>query len=1797
MWAAVPCDVMWEDMWAAVPCDVMWEDMWAAVLCDVVWEDMRAAVLCDVVWEDMWAAVPYDVVWEGIFRDISFTPNVSVGSSEDACERILSDAGINGYAIAKGKVLLRHWHGPVLQEIVAERKQMMASAHVSYMMDNDIVDLDDATSVSIDTKRRPILEAIVDVRSADSSSSKQNNTLTSSASSHTRVAEWMQQQDHVTSDVSLPTPVYSNTPPPVFSKKSSHVRIKMPRKDDSLLDMRLWDRFQMIPRERVSTSDTFRPFLRAFKIFCYVLFFCVVLGSAVVSKLCILLMSSSILKDKKALRESNSPTNTMLVITICFPYIIWMFSFSAKSLFGSNAWPSFKTIVITLFMELLHSFGLCLMVFHILPRMDMARGLLQFCGICTVPAFLKTITIATDKSRPTVKRLTLTFINGLAFVIQLCNLAASTMFSNPLKEAERDQLQRDVIYDPDILHTVGRPAPMFENRYMWEIPVALVFISVSYWENFVESDLSICTLNIPFLQWKRRLNSVRERLYIFVGIWKTGWTLLFAALLLPGFSFNIEFSTSGSNPSGTRIGHTTTVAAVASGVTVTSKPPIRAPPVGGSRKIPLVKRAISDQIGLNGVSAVLNLTNANLKSRTPKFRPRPLPVPSTSPSIENPSPTINGSSDVNYNLQLPESVKRNFERYGPLYLQLLCSAVLSYFGSLACKLCMQVIGFALPLFLATPLTLGIIIVQCYSKFIPSYLYIWLCPEMAGEIRMFHLLWLGVLWVSQIILTSHIWFPRNGRMAKIDRLFVMPIRCGILTDQSLILRRRTNDRDSALFSSDDDASTLTDDEEVHRADDVVPQIYACATMWHETRCEMTQLLKSLFRMDIDHSARFLAQKFYGIRDPDYYEFEAHVFFDDAMELSDDDKLIPNSFVAELMDCIDDAISSVHERQMTLAPPVRTPTPYGGRMTWRLPGGTRLVVHLKDKHKIRHKKRWSQVMYMYYLLGYRILAQPENLIHRDVLGSTSTPDNDSNTHRVKLTETQLRQRRQSSHFTRSVIFNYVSDEVHTQAENTFILTLDGDVDFKPDAVRLLVDRLKKNKKVGAACGRIHPVGSGPIMWYQEFEYAIGHWLQKATEHVFGCVLCAPGCFSLFRGSALMDDNVARTYAIRTTEAGQYVQYDQGEDRWLSTLLLQQGYRIDYCAAADALTHAPETFSEFFNQRRRWGPSTLANVIDLLGDWKNTVRLNDNISTPYVLYQFFLLVSTLLGPATVLLMMAGAFSVVFKTSVVQSYALSLIPPIAFIVLCIYAKPTTQVTIATIMSACYAIIMTIVLIGTIGTAIDGSLTSPNVVFLLILVIIFFVAALMHPEEFACVIPGALYFICIPTGYLVLTIYYLCNLHIVSWGTRELPMRKSKEEVLEEKKALEEKRLKRQRKGILGWLGLDSFLNETADMFRQLRQATLVPKLDTKSKTDELLEELVFELRQSRDTKMPPRSRPFSAMTDACKADTKVLKHESSNERQSHKPETFMSKPDVTDKTPLWMKNEDPENPGWLQDSVCGEGPIKRMDQREMLFWGQLLKRYLHPIVEDKIHQEKVAADLKNLRNNVVFGFFMTSALWIALTMQLQLLQDEFKDTALFIKIPHYDPLKKDLTFEPLGMFFLGLFGTILVFQFIGMLSHRWGTILHVLSITDVSCGKKFTEKYKIQEIIMKTMELQRVINIENEPEPDYDDPIADYEEEDVDDDDEMSSNMYTDTLSSASSTAHPPSYHSQDCPNKKANLRRRNSAIFNKRGFSTGRTLRRAFERRFRNQLKRERSGETQATDDSLSNIHRAVEMSESV
>ena len=87
-----------------------------------------------------------------------------------------------------------------------------------------------------------------------------------------------------------------------------------------------------------------------------------------------------------------------------------------------------------------------------------------------------------------------------------------------------------------------------------------------------------------------------------------------------------------------------------------------------------------------------------------------------------------------------------------------------------------------------------------------------------------------------------------------------------------------------------------------------------------------------------------------------------------------------------------------------------------------------------------------------------------------------------------------------------------------KNTYIMALDGDVAFKPEAVRLVLNRLERHMDVAAACNQIKPSGNGWLVWFQRFEYAVGHWLQKTTEHVLGCVLCSPGCFSIIRCSFL-------------------------------------------------------------------------------------------------------------------------------------------------------------------------------------------------------------------------------------------------------------------------------------------------------------------------------------------------------------------------------------------------------------------------------------------------------------------------------------------------------------------------------------------------------------------------------------------------------------------------------------------------------------------------------------------------------
>ena len=215
----------------------------------------------------------------------------------------------------------------------------------------------------------------------------------------------------------------------------------------------------------------------------------------------------------------------------------------------------------------------------------------------------------------------------------------------------------------------------------------------------------------------------------------------------------------------------------------------------------------------------------------------------------------------------------------------------------------------------------------------------------------------------------------------------------------------------------------------------------------------------------------------------------------------------------------------------------------------------------------------------------------------------------------------------------------------------------------------------------------------------------------------------------------------------------------------------------------------------------PSTIANIFDLLMDYKHTIKINDNISLPYIWYQCMLMMGTIIGPGTIFLMLVGAFVAAFKISNWYSFYYNLIPIAVYTIVCMTMKSSIQLLLSGILSTFYALVMMAVIVGTaLQLGEDGS-GSPSAIFLTCMVGSFFIAACLHPQEFWCIVPGLIYLLCIPSMYLLLIIYSITNLNVVSWGTREVAVKKTKKELEEERKqaAMQTKRAKKE--GIFGLL------------------------------------------------------------------------------------------------------------------------------------------------------------------------------------------------------------------------------------------------------------------------------------------------------------------------------------------------------------------------------------------------------------
>ncbi|AOW07845.1 chitin synthase-domain-containing protein [Yarrowia lipolytica] len=175
--------------------------------------------------------------------------------------------------------------------------------------------------------------------------------------------------------------------------------------------------------------------------------------------------------------------------------------------------------------------------------------------------------------------------------------------------------------------------------------------------------------------------------------------------------------------------------------------------------------------------------------------------------------------------------------------------------------------------------------------------------------------------------------------------------------------------------------------------------------------------------------------------------------------------------------------------------------------------------------------------------------------------------------------------------------------------YLFQVDADTQVAPDAATRMISAFLHDTRIIALCGEtsLSNAKSTIVTMVQVYEYYISHNMAKAFESLFGSVTCLPGCFSMYKiveldtGKPLFVSNaIVHNYMINRVDTLHLKNLlHLGEDRYLTTLLLKHFpmYKTKFIREAEAWTFAPDTWSVFLSQRRRWINSTVHNLMELV------------------------------------------------------------------------------------------------------------------------------------------------------------------------------------------------------------------------------------------------------------------------------------------------------------------------------------------------------------------------------------------------------------------------------------------------------------------------------------------------------------------------------------------------------------------------------------------------------------------------
>ena len=105
--------------------------------------------------------------------------------------------------------------------------------------------------------------------------------------------------------------------------------------------------------------------------------------------------------------------------------------------------------------------------------------------------------------------------------------------------------------------------------------------------------------------------------------------------------------------------------------------------------------------------------------------------------------------------------------------------------------------------------------------------------------------------------------------------------------------------------------------------------------------------------------------------------------------------------------------------------------------------------------------------------------------------------------------------------------------------------------------------------------------------------------------------------------------------------------------------------------------------------------------------------------------------------------------------------------------------------------------------------------------------------------------------------------------------------------------------------------------------------------------------------------------------------------------------------------------------------------EDSECAFWKDKVKTTLRPIPEGLTRTNELKHSLNNLRYAVLIGFFLINLIWILLFHMLTFEQ---------LKVINVNP-------RVLIIVFLGIYGVILLIQFVTMIIHRFVTLAHYIA------------------------------------------------------------------------------------------------------------------------------------------------------